>query len=108
MKPRPIFRRLVGLETEYAIRHRPLASRRGPPPSRYQLYLAMIAALRQRVLAVDAHHFKQGVFTANGGAVWFERVQYAGGHGLIEGATPECRTPRQVLTYQRAQDHLLR
>jgi proteasome accessory factor A len=68
----------------------------------------MIAALRQRVLAVDAHHFKQGVFTANGGAVWFERVQYAGGHGLIEGATPECRTPRQVLTYQRAQDHLLR
>ncbi len=68
----------------------------------------MLAALRERVLAVDAHHFKQGVFTANGGAVWFERVQYSGGHGLIEGATPECRTPRQVLVYQRAQDHLLR
>jgi proteasome accessory factor A len=99
---------LVGLETEYAIRHRPLASRRAAAPSRYQLYLAMLAALRDRVLAVDAHHFKQGVFTANGGAVWFERVQYAGGHGLIEGATPECRTPRQVLVYQRAQDHLLR
>ncbi len=68
----------------------------------------MLAALRERVLAVDAAHFKQGVFTANGGAVWFERVQYAGGHGLIEGATPECRTPHQVLVYQRAQDHLLR
>lgn len=68
----------------------------------------MLSALRERVLAVDAHHFKQGVFTANGGAVWFERVQYSGGHGLIEGATPECRSPRQVLVYQRAQDHLLR
>ena len=26
---------------------------------------------------------------------------------MIEGATPECRGPRQVLIYQRAQDHLL-
>lgn len=107
-KPPAIFRRLVGLETEYAIRHQPPAPRKAPGPSRYRLYLAMLAALRERVLAVEAHHFKQGVFTANGGAVWFERVQYAGGHGLIEGATPECRSPRQALVYQRAQDHLLR
>src|SRR5438876_1188997 len=27
--------------------------------------------------------------------------------GFVEGATPECRGPRQVLCYQRAQDVLL-
>ncbi len=27
--------------------------------------------------------------------------------GLIEGATPECRGPLQVVRYQRAQDQLL-
>ena len=29
------------------------------------------------------------------------------GGGLIEGATPECRGPLQVVRYQRAQDQLL-
>src|SRR5262245_5398750 len=50
---------------------------------------------------------KEGAFHAAGGAVAFETERPAQGGGLIEGATPECRTPRQVLAWQRAQDELL-
>ena len=101
-----IFDRLVGLETEYAIRFRP-ADPTAPRLSRFRVYEAVLAALKRRVLLVRARHFKEGVFLANGGAVWFEAERPAAGGGLIEGATPECRGPREVVTYQRAQDRLL-
>lgn len=101
-----IFQRLVGLETEYAIRFHstdPAAQ----PPSKFRLFESILAALRRRVPTVPARYFKEGVFTANGGAVWFEAERPSSGGGLVEGATPECRGPRQVLTYQIAQDRLL-
>jgi proteasome accessory factor A len=101
-----IFSRLIGLETEYAIRFRP-ADSSAPRMSRYRIYEAVIASLKQRVLTVRAKHFKEGVFLANGGAVWFEAERPAAGGGLIEGATPECMTPRQLIAHQRAQDRLL-
>jgi proteasome accessory factor A len=50
---------------------------------------------------------KPGLFLATGGAVWFESLRPSTGMGLIEGATPECRSPRDLLACQRAQDHLL-
>src|SRR5262245_31444300 len=50
---------------------------------------------------------KDGVCHAAGGAVWFEPERPALGGGLIEGSTPECRSPRQRLAWQRAQDELL-
>jgi Pup amidohydrolase len=98
--------RLVGLETEYAIRYHP-ASGTTAPLGRFQLYKSLIAALRQRTIVVPAQHFKEGVFTATGGAVWFESERPSSGAGLIEGATPECRGARQVIAYQRAQDRML-
>lgn len=100
-----IFKRLVGLETEYAIRTPAAAG--SAPLSKFRLYEALVAALHQRVPTVPAKHFKEGVFTANGGAVWFEAERPAAGGGLIEGATPECRSPREAVVYQRAQDQLL-
>jgi proteasome accessory factor A len=103
---RPVFDRLAGLETEYAIRFHP----RDPAearPSNARLYAALVASVRRRVPVAEARHFKQGVFTANGGAVWFEAEHNANRAGLVEGSTPECRGPRQVLLYQRAQDQLL-
>jgi Pup amidohydrolase len=103
---REIFDRLVGLETEYAIRFQP-ASFFAPRPARFLLYRQLVQALRRRVPVVRAGHFKEGVFTATGGALWFETERIASDGGLIEGATPECRGPRQVLTYQRAQDRLI-
>ncbi|MEO8494980.1 MAG: proteasome accessory factor PafA2 family protein [Planctomycetota bacterium] len=100
-----VFQRLLGLETEYAIRSSSdLATSR---QSKFRLYESLVAALQQRVPTVPAKHFKEGVFTANGGAVWFEAERPAAGGGLIEGATPECRSPREAVTYQRAQDRLL-
>lgn len=101
-----IFQRLIGLETEYAIRT-PLSTPGRSKSSKFRLYEALVAALHQRVPTVPAKHFKEGVFTANGGAVWFEAERPAAGGGLIEGATPECRGPRQAVVYQRAQDRLL-
>ncbi len=101
-----IFQRLIGLETEYAVRFRP-NDPCDSQLSKFQLYSALVSSLRNRILAVEAKHFKEGIFTASGGAVWFEAEKPSGGGGLVEGATPECRGPRQLLTYQRAQDRLL-
>jgi proteasome accessory factor A len=101
-----IFKRLIGLETEYAIRHSS-STRAGPQPSKFRLFESIVAVLRRKVPAVPARYFKEGVFTANGGAVWFEAERPSSGGGLIEGATPECRSPRQLLAYQMAQDRML-
>jgi proteasome accessory factor A len=104
-----VFDRLIGLETEYAIRFRSP----GPAdrPSDYELYSAFVAALRQKLPTAEASvsqgQFKPGVFLANGGAVWFERYRQALECGLVEGCTPECRGPRQLVICQRAQDRLL-
>ncbi len=53
--------------------------------------------------AKDARTF----FMANGGSVSYETR--TGDHqirGLVEGATPECRSPLTLLSYQTAQDEL--
>ncbi len=101
-----IFRRLVGLETEYAMRFQP-ADSSAPLPPKFQLFRSVLQSLRLRVLTVPAKHFKEGAFTATGGAVWFETERIASGGGLVEGSTPECRGARQLIIYQRAQDQLL-
>jgi hypothetical protein len=100
-----VFARLIGLETEYALVVPPQA--RGGRPSRYGLFRDLVAALRRKLPAVPARHMKEGVFHAAGGAVWFETERPAIGGGLIEGSTPECRSPRQLVAWQRAQDELL-
>jgi proteasome accessory factor A len=46
-------------------------------------------------------------FTENGGAFYYEMLPHAVDGGLIEMATPECRSPAQLLLYQRAQERLL-
>jgi hypothetical protein len=120
-----VFQRLIGLETEYALLVPPSsrsdsgrcadgrgangreADGRGERPGRYGLYRDIVAALRGKLPTVPARHMKEGVFHAAGGAVWFETERPAAGGGLIEGATPECRSPRQLVAWQRAQDELL-
>ncbi len=101
-----MFDRLVGLETEYALRFRTPVGIVSRPPNE-QFYRAVINELGRRMPTATALATKEGVFLANGGAVWFERSRPDRDAGLIEGATPECRGPRQALCYQRAQDRLL-
>ena len=96
-------RRLAGLETEYAIR---LPASAESSRTHYDLYQGLIPALHLRLPLANAALDKKGYFLANGGAIWFEMVRMSGEFGLIEGSTPECRGPRQLLTYQRAQDRL--
>jgi proteasome accessory factor A len=102
---RPIFSRLAGLETEYAIRYRPASSTERL--SKFQLFKAIRGAVEQRVLTAPARSLKKGFFTAGGGAVWFEAIYESFECGVVEGSTPECRGPRQLLLHQRAQDRLL-
>lgn len=103
-----IFNRLIGLETEYALRFRPWPG--SDRPTDYELYHFLVGVLRRKLPTAAASNVGQGklgLFLANGGAVWFERSRFAGQTGLLEGSTPECRDPRQLLICQRAQDRLL-
>ncbi|QDV67858.1 Pup deamidase/depupylase [Rosistilla carotiformis] len=102
----PIFQRLLGLETEYAIRFRPYQD--GPPVKQIELYRSLLEKFRERLPTATGSVLEEKHFTANGGTIGFERVLHSGGFGLIEAATPECQSPRDALVWQRAQDRLLR
>lgn len=98
--------RLCGLESELAIR---------AEPGRFRGHAWRRIAFGQFVQQLSiftpwasAYQAKEGIFLANGGAIWFEGERVASGSGLIELSTPECRGPRQLLTYQRAMEQLAR
>lgn len=97
--------RLAGLETEYVARYR-ADDPNDPRRSGFELFVAFTDALARRLPIANAFPGKKGSFLANGGAIWFERPGEGYDHPLIEGATPECRGPRQLLLHQRAQDRL--
>jgi Pup amidohydrolase len=98
--------RLLGLETEYAIRFTPAPH--SPAPRNDEVFEAVRSAIDTLVLTRPGRSLsKQQFFSENGGEFSYEVLPYAPGGGLIEGATPECRGPSQALLYQKAQDHLL-
>lgn len=103
-----LLERLAGLETEYAIRYTPAPDEQGGPGNA-AIYEAFVRAIGQRVIvrqgarALDRRQY----FVENGGAFYYESLPTAMDGGLLEGATPECRGPGQLLLYQRALDHLL-
>lgn len=96
--------RLVGLETEYAIRFAPAVGTRRPTNERvFEAYAAAV----QRLVDTRPGMRDQELFLANGGALHYECQPIALDDGLVEAATPECRGPSDALLYQRAQDALL-
>lgn len=100
---KPIFRRLTGIETEYAVIAKPLDG--DPVPTRIEVYNRILSGIAKQMPAVRAHHLKDGAFLATGGAVWLEAESALAATGnLIEGSSPECRSPRELLAHQRAQD----
>jgi proteasome accessory factor A len=95
---------LLGQETEYAIRFAP--ERRHPGND--VIYDALAAAISARVKTEPGFYPERPqIFTENGGAFHYEYLPYCAEGGLIEGATPECRGPAQLLLYQKAQEALL-
>lgn len=107
----PVFQRLMGLETEYALRiPESLRESESGIHSHRDGYDLIVRSLAEQLPTAEADPLKgakEGIFLGTGGAVWFESLFPAAGYGLIEGATPECRFPRDLLACQRAQDRLL-
>lgn len=100
-----LFGRLVGQETEYAIRFSPELRH----PGNDLIYEALSRAIAARVrTGPGMYSGRPEIFTQNGGAFHYEYYPYCSEGGLIEGATPECRGPAQLLLYQKAQEALLR
>ncbi|MCB9684120.1 MAG: proteasome accessory factor PafA2 family protein [Alphaproteobacteria bacterium] len=101
----PAVGRLLGTETEYAIRFRP--DEGVAHPGNQVLFEAIRAAVERRVLTRPCSNLLEAVLTENGGCLYYEFDASAPDGGLVEGGTPECVAPRQLLVYQKAQDQLL-
>lgn len=101
-------RRLLGLETEYAIRFTPADG--VPRPGNHIIYNAVAAALGELVETQPGQQ-RSGeigrIFTASGAAFCYENLPTSIDGGLVEGGTPECAGPSQLLLYQKANDALL-
>ncbi|QDV63590.1 proteasome accessory factor PafA2 family protein [Crateriforma conspicua] len=103
--------RLMGMETEYAsLVHDQLTDLDRMLPSAKSVYRSIVSAMRQsRPSAIGLHDGDQ-VFFSNGSSVTFEAhplLQDVPG-GLVEMATPEVRSPSDLLASQRVVDDMVR
>lgn len=100
--------RLMGQETEYAIRFTPKED--DGHPGNLRLYRALERAIRKLVVTRPEANFarKSGFFVENGGAFNYEALPEAPEGGLLEGSTPECAGPSEVVLFQRAQETLVK
>ncbi len=100
-----MLQRLLGLETEYAIGVSPRDANHAPNNS--EVYGVLAAMIERRLPTRPGERMLHQLFTVNGGSFSYESLPWARDAGLVEGATPECRSPGDALLYQRAQDALL-
>src|SRR5262245_58492520 len=99
--------RLVGLETEYAIRFAPHV---GARPGNRVIYRALAEAIEREVFVLPGERrgAEEGRFFTEGGASFcYEHLPIEPDGGLIEAGTPECVGPSQLICYQKAVDRLL-
>ena len=98
--------RVFGLETEYVLSFAP--ARAGvAPPTRETVHDAIVAAVGRRVRSIPSRLRKPGAALATGGFLQYEHQMPAHHEGVIEAATPECVSPRDVVAWSAAQDRLL-
>ncbi|MBI2194615.1 MAG: proteasome accessory factor PafA2 family protein [Planctomycetes bacterium] len=100
-------KRIYGLETEYALLYYPL-NPGSPTPSQKHIYELFSDVLQQHYACAPAWYRKQGQFLANSLLLHYEARGDSYYQGLIEGCTPECLSPRELLIYQRSLDEILR
>lgn len=101
-------RRLLGIETEYAIRFTPVDG--GPRPGNHVVFEAISAAVHELVVATQERPFTEDrgrFFTESSASFAYEHLPSGLDAGLVEGTTPECGSAAEVLTYQKANDLLL-
>jgi proteasome accessory factor A len=105
----PLVSRLVGLETEYAtlVADEQDLDNADLPPS-HMVYAQICEAIRRDQPTVSGLYDSEQMFLANGGAVTFEShpSMHALPGGLVEIATPEVRSPDDLLACQRSIDSL--
>lgn len=111
--------RLLGLETEYAIRWTldvppdrlgdGSGDASGARPAHDLVHVAITTAIAKRQAARSGARetLHKQLFLQNGGAIYYEFLPHAPSDGLIEASTPECRGPSELLLYQKAQERLL-
>lgn len=106
---RPLVSRLIGMETEYAtlVADRQDLSQEDLPPS-HLVYVQICEAIRRDQPTVAGLFDNEQMFLASGGAVSFEShpSMHALPGGLVEFATPEVRSPQELLACQRSNDEL--
>ena len=97
------------METEYAtlVADPESLDRDDLPPSR-MVYVQICEAIRRDQPTVSGLFDSEQMFLASGGAVTFEShpTQYTAPGGLVEFATPEVRSPDELLACQRSIDAL--
>lgn len=96
--------RLLGLETEYAIRW---TGGERPAHDLVHATLTKVIASRQAAREGTRTSLHHQLFLENGGAIYYEFLPHAPEAGLIEASTPECRGPSELLLYQKAQERML-
>lgn len=102
---RPPLDRLMGQETEYALRCSPIDA----SPGNDALFDRIATQIEEQVPSASGgrRFSRRQRFLANGGSVYYEYLPQAMHAGLIEAGTPECRGPSALMLYQQAQDQLL-
>ena len=110
MPERPLVSRLIGMETEYAtlvvdgefLEDEDL-------PASHSIYIEICEAIRRDQPAAAGVYDSEQMFLASGGAVTFEShpSMHSMPGGLIEIATPEVRSPTELLACQRSIDALV-
>jgi proteasome accessory factor A len=98
--------RVYGLETEYLPVFYPEAGT--PGPRLRDVFEAVVEALQARFPTLPVRYrLQHGVFFGNGGKIAYEARDDHPLDGLIESATPECRSARDAMLYSRAFDRML-
>ncbi len=99
---------IFGCETEYAVLYLPDDPADTWPPPFPTIEAILFDALLDGRKAAVSSGLKGGYFLENGGLVHLEIfLRRQGDTPVIEAATPECRSPRDLLAYQRAFDRIL-
>lgn len=98
--------RIYGYETEYALLISPVEEGAGTP-RRMRIYDFLEFLISSYIRVLAASYRKKGIFLENGGLFNYEALHSNFFEGLVEMATPECGSARDVALYHTAMTKLL-